>query len=55
MNYIRGLVAFSGFTLAFLTFLGPVPDVSRFFIVHTAECFGVCIFVLGLLTLNFKD
>lgn len=55
MNYIRGLLAFSGFGLAFLSFLGINPEVSRFFIVHIGECFGVLIFVIGLLTLNFKD
>lgn len=54
MNYIRGLVAFSGFSLACLSFLGINPDVSEFFIAHIGESFGVLIFVLGLLSLNFK-
>jgi hypothetical protein len=55
MNYVRGLIAFSGFGLILLSILGINPDISRFFIVHIGECFGLLILVFGLISLNFKD
>jgi len=55
MNYLRGLFAFIGFALLMLSALGINPEVSKFFITHIGESFGLLILIFGILSLNFKD
>lgn len=55
MNWIRGIFAFSGFGLLALSAMGVNPDVSRFFITHIGESFGLLIMISGILMLNFKE